>query len=159
MKVTDEPFLHPGQGADLYLDGKKVGVVGMLHPQAQKDLGFKTPVAVFEIERAALSLRIIPQSKEISKFPSVRRDFAFVIDKTVSASALLKEIKAVGGNIVTDAGIFDVFESEVLGDKRSIALGVTLHDNDHTLEDAEVESVVNKILEAVKSKFGAELRQ
>ena len=158
-KVTDEPFLHPGQGADLYLDGKKVGVVGMLHPQAQKDLGFKTPVAVFEIERSALSVRIIPQSKEISKFPSVRRDFAFVIDKTVSASALLKEIKAVGGNIVTDVGIFDVFESETLGDKRSIALGVTLHDNDHTLEDAEVESVVNKILEAVKSKFGAELRQ
>ena len=60
---------------------------------------------------------------------------------------------------MTDAGIFDVFESETLGDKRSIALGVTLHDNDHTLEDAEVESVVNKILEAVKSKFGAELRQ
>lgn len=158
-KVTTCPFLHPGQGADLFLDGRKVGVVGMLHPQAQKDLGFKTPVAVFEIEQAALLTRAIPLSKGISKFPSVRRDFAFVLDKSVHAAALTNEIKSVGGALVTDVTIFDVFESESLGDKRSLALGVTLHDNDHTLEDAEVEGVVNKILEAVKSKFGAELRQ
>lgn len=158
-KVTSCPFLHPGQGADLYLDGRKVGVVGMLHPLAQKALGFKTPVAVFEIEQAALNKRVIPLAKEISKFPSVRRDFAFVLDKSVAASALTTEIRAQGGALVTDVTIFDVFESESLGDKRSLALGVTLHDNDHTLEDAEVEGVVNKILESVKAKFGATLRE
>ncbi len=158
-KVTQCPFLHPGQGADLYLDGRKVGVVGMLHPQAQKDLGFKTPIAVFEIERSALDKRVIPLAKEISKFPSVRRDFAFVLDKQVHASDLTADIRAVGGNLVTDVTIFDVFESESLGDKRSLALGVTLHDNDHTLEDAEVEGVVAKILESVKTKFGATLRE
>lgn len=158
-KVTSCPFLHPGQGADLYLDGRKVGVVGMLHPLAQKALGFKTPVAVFEIEQAALNKRVIPLAKEISKFPSVRRDFAFVLDKSVAASALTAEIRAQGGALVTDVTIFDVFESESLGDKRSLALGVTLHDNDHTLEDAEVEGVVNKILESVKAKFGATLRE
>lgn len=156
---TQCPFLHPGQGADLFLDGRRVGVVGMLHPQAQKALGFKIPVAVFEIERSALSTRVIPLSKDISKFPSVRRDFAFVLDKAVPAAALTGEIRAQGGALVTDVTIFDVFENESLGDKRSIALGVTLHDNDHTLEDAEVEGVVARILEAVKTKFGAALRE
>lgn len=157
--VTTCPFLHPGQGADLYLDGRKVGVVGMLHPTAQKALGFKQQVAVFEIERAALSSRVIPQSHEISKFPAVRRDFAFVLDQKYHADELQAAIKQAGGALVSEVTIFDVFSSESLGDKRSIALGVTLHDNSHTLEDAEVEAVVAQILEAVKTKFDATLRQ
>lgn len=157
-KPTECSFLHPGQGADLYLDGRKVGVVGMLHPQVQKELGFKMQVAVFEIERAALEQRVIPLYHEISKFPAVRRDFAFVLDKAVPAQDLVNELKAVGGALVTDVVIFDVFTNESLGDKRSIALGVTMHDNEHTLEDAEVEGVVSKMLEAVKTKFDAVLR-
>ena len=158
-QVTTCPFLHPGQGADLYFEGRKVGCVGMLHPTAQKALGFKQQVAVFEIERAALATRIIPQSREISKFPAVRRDFAFVLDQKYHADELVAEIKNAGGALVSDVTIFDVFASESLGDKRSLALGVTLHDNSHTLEDAEVEAVVAKILEAVKIKFDATLRQ
>lgn len=158
-KVTDCPFLHPGQGADLYLDGRKVGVVGMLHPIAQKELGFKTPVAVFEIERAALGLRVIPLSHEISKFPAVRRDLALVLDKSVAAHDVVAEIKAQGGKLVSSVTIFDVFESEALGDKRSIALGIIMHDNERTLEDAEVDATIAKILEAVKTKFGATLRE
>ena len=152
-QVTTCPFLHPGQGADLYFEGRKVGCVGMLHPTAQKALGFKQQVAVFEIERAALSTRIIPQCR------AVRRDFAFVLDQKYHADELVAEIKNAGGALVSDVTIFDVFASESLGDKRSLALGVTLHDNSHTLEDAEVEAVVAKILEAVKTKFDATLRQ
>lgn len=157
-RVTDCPFLHPGQGADLYLDGRKVGVVGMLHPASQKALGFKIPVAVFEIERAALGQRVIPQSHEISKFPSVRRDLAFVLDKSVSSADLVREIREQGGKLVTSVVIFDVFTSEELGDKRSIALGLTLHDIERTLEDAEVDALIEKIVGAVQTKFGATLR-
>lgn len=157
-RVTDCPFLHPGQGADLYLEGRKVGVVGMLHPAAQKALGFKTPVAVFEIERAALGQRVIPQCQEISKFPSSRRDLAFVLDKSVSSADLVREIREQGGKLVTSVVVFDVFTSEELGDKRSIALGLTLHDIERTLEDAEVDALIEKIVGAVQTKFGATLR-
>lgn len=157
-KPTECAYLHPGQGADLYLEGRKVGTVGMLHPQVQKELGFKMQVAVFEIERAALEQRAIPLYHEISKFPSVRRDFAFVLDKSVPAQALVSELKAAGGALVTDVVIFDVFSNESLGDKRSIALGVTMHDNERTLEDAEVEAVASKMIEAAKVKCGAVLR-
>lgn len=151
-------FLHPGQGADLMFRGRKVGVVGMLHPTAQKALGFKTPVAVFEIERAALACRDIPLCREISRFPSVRRDFAFVLDRKYHASELVAAIKQAGGALVTDVLIFDVFSNESMGDKRSVALGVTMHDNNHTLEEAEVEATVSRILAEVKSRFDADLR-
>lgn len=157
-RVTSCPFLHPGQGADLYLDGRKVGVVGMLHPAVHKALGFKSPVAVFEIERAALGERVIPVSHELSKFPSVRRDLAFVIEQKVPAADLVQEIKAQGGKLVTSVVIFDVFTNAELGDKRSIALGLTLHDIERTLEDAEVDALIAKIVAAVQDKFGATLR-
>ena len=112
----------------------------MLHPLAQKALGFKQAVGVFEIERAAVEKRAIPVYEPISKFPSVRRDFAFVIEKSVAVSALTDLIYEVGGNIVKDVNIFDVFEDASLGDKRSVAVGVISQALEHTLEDAEVES-------------------
>ena len=158
-RVTEAPFLHPGQGADLYLDGRKVGVVGILHPVAQKALGFKTPVGVFEIAQAALSTRAIPLAHEISKFPSVRRDLAFVLDKSVHAQDVVALITAEGGKLVDKVVIFDVFESAELGAKRSMALGLSLNDNERTLEDAEVDALVEKVVAAVKARFGATLRE
>ena len=77
------------------------------------------------MERAALGHGVIPQSHEISKFPSVRRDLAFVLDKSVSSADLVREIREQGGKLVTSVVIFDVFTSEELDDKRSIALGLT----------------------------------
>ncbi len=155
---TTEKCLHPGQGADILLNGKKVGFVGMLHPLTQKALGFKQPVGVFEIERCAVAERAIPVYEPISKFPSVRRDFAFVIEKSVAVSALTDLIYEVGGNIVKDVKIFDVFEDESLGDKRSVAVGVVAQALEHTLEDAEVDSLANRIIEEASKKLGAVLR-
>ncbi len=155
---TTEKCLHPGQGADILLNGKKVGFVGMLHPLAQKALGFKQPVGVFEIERCAVAKREIPVYEPISKFPSVRRDFAFVIEKSVAVSSLTDLIYEVGGNIVKDVTIFDVFEDASLGDKRSVAVGVIAQDLERTLEDSEVESLSNRIIEEASKKLGAVLR-
>jgi phenylalanyl-tRNA synthetase beta chain len=155
---TTEKSLHPGQGADILKNGKKIGFVGMLHPLAQKALGFKQAVGVFEIERAAVEKRAIPVYEPISKFPSVRRDFAFVIEKSVAVSALTDLIYEVGGNIVKDVNIFDVFEDASLGDKRSVAVGVISQALEHTLEDAEVESLANRIIEEASKRLGAELR-
>lgn len=155
---TTEKCLHPGQGADILKNGKKIGFVGMLHPLAQKALGFKQAVGVFEIERSAVEKRTIPVYESISKFPSVRRDFAFVIEKSVAVSALTDLIYEVGGNIVKDVNIFDVFEDASLGDKRSVAVGVIAQALEHTLEDAEVESLANRIIEEASKRLGAELR-
>ena len=94
----------------------------------------------------------------ISKFPSVRRDFAFVIDKSVAVNDLITLIKQVGGALVQDVKIFDVFEDASLGDKHSVALGVIAQAVERTLEDTEVDTLATTIVEAAKEKFGAVLR-
>ena len=158
VQRTTEKFLHPGQGADLYKDGVKVGYFGMLHPTTQKSLGFKQKVGVFEILRSAIETRVVPSYHAISKFPSVRRDFAFVIDKSVAVNDLITLIKQVGGTLVQDVKIFDVFEDASVGDKHSVALGVIAQAVERTLEDTEVDTLATSIVEAAKEKFGAVLR-
>lgn len=158
FRPTTERALHPGQGADIYLDGKKVGFVGMLHPVAQKALGIKIPTGVFEIARSALERRDIPVYQPLSKFPSVRRDFAFLILKETPVEDLLKLIRAEVGADLSEIRVFDVFEDEKLGDKRSVALGVVMQNADRTLEDADVEAYAQKIIEAASSKLSAQLR-
>jgi phenylalanyl-tRNA synthetase beta chain len=140
------------------LNGVKVGFVGMLHPSTQKALGFKQKVGVFEILRSAVELRDVPSYEPISKFPSVRRDFAFVIDKSDAVADLVALIREVGGKVVTDVKIFDVFEDESLGDKRSVAVGVIAQDVEHTLEESEVEALAKAVVDAASAKLGAVLR-
>ncbi len=158
FKPTSEKFLHPGQGADIFLDGEKVGVIGMLHPLALKALGFKIPVGVFEIKRSCIAVRKVPSYIPISKFPSVRRDLAFVVDKTVKASDLCKLIKEVGGSLVSDIVIFDVFSDASLGDKHSIAVGIIASDPTRTLEDQDTDALIDKIVSKAFESFGATLR-
>ncbi len=158
FKRSEEEFLHPGQGADIFADGRKVGFVGMLHPLTQKHLGFKQNVAVFEIEQEILAKKSLPLYQPISKFPSVRRDFAFVISKDIAVSDLCAYIAKVGGELVQNVNVFDVFEDASLGDCHSVALSVTAQTIEHTLEDSEVETMVNSIVSSVNEKFGATLR-
>ncbi len=158
FRVTTQEYLHPGQGADIYKDGKYVGSVGMLHPKVQKELGIKQNVGVFEILYDALSTRNIPLYKEISKFPTNRRDFAFLVNKNIAASDLLKGIADVVGDKLVETRIFDIFENESLGENRSIALSVTIQDKDKTLDEAQIDECANSIINMAKDKFNATLR-
>ena len=158
VKRTTEKFLHPGQGADLYKNGVKVGYFGMLHPLTQKALGFKQKVGVFEILRSAIETRIVPSYSPISKFPSVRRDFAFVLDKSIPVSSLIDLIKKVDTKLIKEVNIFDVFEDESLGDKHSIALAVVAQDVEGTLDDSKIDAIATQIVQLANEKLGATLR-
>lgn len=158
FKPTTEAYLHPGQGADLFFKGQKVGALGILHPQVQKAFGFKQTVGVFEIEKQALAQRKIPVFEGLSKFPSIRRDFAFVVDKSVPALEIERAIKKACGALLNEIKLFDVFEDESLGNKRSIALGVILQDKERTLDDESIEKVSEAIVKTVCQDCQAELR-
>lgn len=158
FKRSTNEALHPGQSADIFVAGRKVGFVGMLHPLTQKALGFKQAVGVFEIERAAIEERAVPVYQPISKFPSSRRDFAFVLPKEIAVNKLLDLVRTECGPLVQELRIFDVFEDESLGDNRSIALGVILQDPGRTLEIAEVDALAEKIIKSAAEKLGATLR-
>ena len=159
FRRSSNQALHPGQSADIYLNGECVGYVGMLHPHAQKELGIKQSVAVFEIKCEAICKRKVPVYEDISKFPAVRRDLAFVVNKDVKAADLCSLIRKIGGSLVKQVVIFDVFEGEFLGeDKRSIALGVIIQDPNTTLEDKQTDALVEDIVKACNKELGATLR-
>ncbi|MBR1375435.1 MAG: phenylalanine--tRNA ligase subunit beta [Cardiobacteriaceae bacterium] len=159
---SDAPYLHPGQAADILLDGKKVGVIGTLHPEILNKLGGKGgKIFVFEADIAAVRGLNLPEISTISKFPAVRRDIALVVDEQVAVEDLITAIRALQFDIaqLSEVFCFDVFAGKdlVLG-KKSVALAIVLQNQERTLQDEEVEAVIGKILEKLASEFAAVLR-
>ena len=98
--------------------------------------------------------------KEISKFPSIKKDVAFVVDKQLVSKDIEKVIKSAGGSLLTEIEIFDVYTgSNVANDKKSIAYSLTFADNKKTLTDEEVNGLLEKVMNSVCNKFEAEVRK
>ena len=115
-----------------------------------------------ELTEEELVHRIIEYKKykEISKFPNVKKDIAFVVDKSLTSKEVEKAIKNGGGSLLTDIEIFDVYTGVGIGlDKKSMAYSLTFSDNKKTLTDDEVNALMNKIIDTVSKKCGAELRK
>ena len=153
-------YLHPGQSADIYLAGQLIGQVGILHPQMLKTLGTKGgDFAVFELDMQALPTQYTPQFRAISKYPALRRDLALVLDKTVDAADILDCLRKEAAGLLQEAFVFDVFTGGNLAEnKKSLALGLILQDQEKTLQDEEVEGIITRLVQAVNRTYGAELR-
>lgn len=101
--------------------------------------------------------RQIPNFTKISKYPSVSRDISFLVDKSVLAGDIIKAIRALNINILKDVSIFDIYESQD-SDRKSIALNMLFQDNLQTLDDKVIVESIDKVLEALKTKFNIEQR-
>jgi phenylalanyl-tRNA synthetase beta chain len=95
---------HPGRSADVLRDGERIGWIGQLHPRLQRALGLDHEVLAFEVDLAPLSARALPRAGEISRFPSVRRDLAFVVADTVPWAAVADTVRAGGGPVAAGHG-------------------------------------------------------
>ena len=154
--------LHPGKSAEIIFQNQVIGRMGELHPNkvAEYDLG-KAAVVVLEMNLdSILSAKVgVTKMTPISRFPSVSRDLAFVVNKEVVAKDLIKTIKVTGKGLVSDAQIFDVYEGEHIEEgKKSIAISVTYSSDDHTLSDKEITDMENRIKFELTKQFHAELR-
>lgn len=159
FKTLHMDILHPGQAAEISVDGHAVGYIGKIHPQVQQEIDLDMDAFVFQMDLAPLSKRQLPEFKPLSKFPSIRRDLALVVEDSVKAGELLDFIVKNGGNLLTDAHIFDIYKGEHLEPgKKSIALAMTLRHPDKTLEDAEINAVVDKVVSGLAEQYGAALR-
>ena len=148
---------HPGQSAYINVNGTNVGIIGKLHPNVTKD-----DVYEFEINLDELFKKRVGKMKykEISKFPNIKKDVAFVVDKNIISKDIEKVIKNAGGSLLTDIEVFDVYTgSNVADDKKSIAYSLTFNDSKKTLTDEEVNNLMEKVIENVSKKFSAEIRK
>ena len=150
---------HPGRSAEVYRDGAKIGWIGQLHPRLQRALDIDGDVLAFEVDFAALAMRALPRAAELSRFPSVRRDLAFVVGENVSWSALSATIRAAAGPLLRGLLPFDRYAGPgVDAGHKSLATGLILQDNSRTLTDHDVDAVVSAIVDAVGKAHGARIR-
>ena len=149
--------MHPGQSAYINVNGTNVGIIGKIHPSITKE-----DVYVLEINLDELLQKKVGKMKykEISKFPSIKKDLAFVVNKNMISKDIEKVIKNAGGSLLTKIEVFDVYEgSNLPEDKKSIAYSLTFLDNKKTLTDEEINNIMNKIIENVTTRCNAEIRK
>lgn len=156
---SEHSALHPGQTAAIYRGETRVGLLGALHPEIERKLGIKGKAFLFEIDMAALGLRNIVQAQELSKYPANRRDLAIVVNSEVRFADIAATIKKVGGNQLVDLKLFDVYTgSGVAEGEKSLAIAITLQDLARTLEDKDIQQLVNQVVSALGEEFNATLR-
>ena len=159
FKKADIDALHPGQSAQIFLNGEAVGYIGAIHPQHEKALGLNGRTIVFEMTQAALLQRKLPESSPQSKFPANRRDIALVVREDVNAKEVIKCIENVGEKQLVGINLFDVYRGQGVADGfKSLAIALTLQDTSRTLEEKEISLVVDKAVKATNDSFDATLR-
>jgi phenylalanyl-tRNA synthetase beta chain len=145
----------------LQVDGERVGVLGELHPKVAARYDLTDRVAVAELEVEALMRAAPPTVRvdDVSRFPPVRRDLAFVVGAGTPAAAVQAALQDAGGDLVGSVVLFDVFEGAPLpAGSRSLAFSIDFRAPDRTLTDEEAESAVAAIVERLSRDFGAVLR-
>ena len=151
--------LHPGQTAKITRDGKLVGHVGTLHPELERKLGLKSRTFIFELLLAEVLTRKIPLATDISRFPANRRDIAVVIKEDIDAKKVLQLIEKVGGNYLIDLNLFDVYQGQGIEPGfKSLAIAMILQDHEKTLEEKDINDVVNRVVETLSAELDASLR-
>jgi phenylalanyl-tRNA synthetase beta chain len=160
FKKVDNPMLHPGEAAEIVLNGKPMGYLGALHPRLIKHFELLGPLFVFEIPLTEAWKVKIPEFRALSKYPAIRRDLSLTMPKEVSASALKETILQVGGPLVQDVIIFDVYAGKGIEvGKKSLALSLLLQHPSRTLVDEEVNDIIKKVTITVSQEFQAMLRE
>lgn len=151
------PALHPGRSAALVFEGKRVGVMGELHPKWAQKYDLPRAPVLFEIEIESLVKREVPVFSEISKFPPVKRDISLVVDEKISVSAILEVCRSTGESAKVE--LFDLYRGQgVEAGKKSLAFRITIQDTQKTLLDAEVDVMISQLIEALEKRFDSKLR-
>ena len=147
---------HPGQVAEINVNGEILGIIGRIHPEISRE-----PVYVFEINLDKLLAKKVSKMKfkEISIYPNIKKDIAIMIDKNITADEISKVIKKAGGNLLVKYEMFDVYTNATLGNKKSVAYSLTFGSNTKTLTDDEVNPSLEKIIENLEKTLKAELRK
>ena len=154
-QLPDE--LHSGQSALISVNNDIVGLIGRVHPSLVKEA-----VYVLEIDLDKLLDKKVGKMKykEFSKFPSVKKDLAVVVDKNVTSAEIAMTIKKAAGSALSNIEVFDVYTGKGIEEnKKSIAYSLTFEKMDRTLTDEEINASLEKIIDMLEKKLGAELRK
>lgn len=156
------PFLHPGRGARLFVDNKQTGFLGALHPEVAENNDLKQDVylAEFDLDVFFSTASLAPSFEQLPRFPSVFRDVAFIVPQTSKAGDILQEIKKLGGVLLEDIKLFDVYRGKQIPEGQvSLAFALTFRHSGRTLKDEEIDDILSAIEKHLSQKYKAALRK
>ena len=151
--------LHPGKTARIYRGGTAVGWLGELHPQLVKEFDISMSPLLFEIELESAFISNNIKFKQISKFPSLRRDLAVVVDENVSIAKLRENVTVSASGLLSDLIVFDVYRGPGIDSgRKSVALGLILQDSSRTLTDVDADAAVKSVIARLRDFLSATIR-
>jgi phenylalanyl-tRNA synthetase beta chain len=151
--------LRPGRSARIYRGATPIGWLGEIHPQVAKAINLSHTAFLFELEiDLAFSSKSTKYNK-ISKFPSVRRDLAIVVDESVPLAVLQENVTVSASGLLSELRVFDVYRGPgIETGRKSIALGLILQDSSRTLADVDADAVVTKVVARLRDELSATIR-
>jgi phenylalanyl-tRNA synthetase beta chain len=159
FEAAIHPALSPGRTARIVRDSTPVGWLGALHPDLQSRLDKKRDAVVFALQVEPTFAASVPAFRGYSKFPSIRRDLAVVVEEKVSAASVVECARAAGGALLQHAIVFDVYRgSGVDSSRKSIGLGLILQDVSRTLTDADADQTMQSVTLRLERELGATIR-
>lgn len=155
---SERVWLHPGQSAEIMVDGQSIGYLGRLHPTLEAELDLGT-TWVAELDQKTVLQTYVSNFTELSRFPSVRRDIALLISDKINIGEIQQLITKTGGELLNSNWLFDVYTGQgVEAGKRSLAFALLWQHPSRTLEDAEIKSGMDTIIEVLQNTYQATLR-
>ena len=159
FESAEHPGLQTGQSARILRGQQCIGWLGALNPQLQKTLDIPAKVYLFELAMNGLLDAALTKVTALSKYPSVRRDIALVLDTGVNYTELEQLIRQQAGENLERVVLFDVYQGEnIQAGKQSMAIGLIFQNPSRTLNDDEINSIINSCIKALEAQFNAELR-
>ena len=159
--AEDIPYMHPGRTARISYNGEEIGYLGEVHPKVLSDYGIeeKTYIAVLDLNSIEQFVSFDTKYKGIANYPSVTRDISFVMPKDVPVGDAEEIIEKCTGKLLESYSLFDLYEGDRIQEGfKSVAFNITFRAKDRTLTDDDVNPIMDKLFEELKSK-GFELRQ
>ncbi|MDO4619162.1 MAG: phenylalanine--tRNA ligase subunit beta [Lachnospiraceae bacterium] len=154
------PYFHPGRQAQIGYEGTAIGEIGEIHPDVMKNygLGERTYVAVLDLKSIIPFASFDWKYEGLAKYPAVTRDLSMIVPKNVTNAEIIEVIEQRGGKILESCRLFDIYEgAPILPGFKSMAYSMTFRHKEKTLEDAEIQSAMKKILNGLEG-LNIELR-
>ncbi len=151
--------LRPGRAARIYRGSVAVGWLGELHPQVTRAVNLSNTAFVFELDMDSAFISKPLLFNRISKFPSVRRDLAIVVDESVPLAVLQENVTVSASGLLSELRVFDVYRGPgVESGRKSVALGLILQDSSRTLTDLDADAVVTAVVTRLRDELSATIR-
>lgn len=158
--AAENSALHPGKTAKVMINGNEAGWIGVIHPRLGDALGINNEVMLFDFKTDSLLASPTIRYQSISKYPLIRRDLSFIVDKHINVAQIEKSIReACTNDWLQDIKLFDVYTgANIPSEKKSIALALILQSENRTLEDKEINPLISAIIKKLEEKFAILLR-